>query len=267
MTNEEMVLKIQQGESQLIETLWLNVKDFISMQAGKYVEQYPKEYWSLKEDCVNETYFYFLTAIKNYSTSVGGTFLTYLNYHLKTPFKCVLRGGRTKRKENDLLNNSDSLNRIIFDDSGNEIELGELQASEQAQALFDELEDADYWNSVHEYIEDNLSRCDSAEGRKIFQYMLDNDCILPDAIRGLYGSDVYKDNHRRVHYIGEKNKARRDFIKNWRKDKKRIKQIGLDDYIFRNGGRNYGLTIFKCQGSAVEYEAIKNILESYARQK
>lgn len=260
MTNEEMVLKIQQGESELIEALWFNVRDFISMQAGRYVEQYPKEYWNLKEDCINEAYFYFVTAIKNYKTSFAGcTFLTYLSYHLKTPFRCVLLGGRTKRRENDLLNYSDSLNRLVRDSSGNEIELGELQVSEQAQALFDELENADYWNSVHEYIEDNLSRCDSAEGREILHYMLDNDCVFVDAIRELHGSDVYKDNHKRMHFINERDKARRDFRKNWRKDKNKREKIGLDDFAYCNGGRGYNFTFFKRNGSFVEYAAIKHL--------
>lgn len=259
MSNEELVTKIQEGKNSLIEELWIQVVDYISFMADKTLDNFSPEYRSLKEDMVNESYFYFLTAINNYTASAGCTFLTYLSYHLKTPFRCVLLGGRTKRKEKDLLNESDSLNRVVLDSSGNEVEIGELQASEQAEALFNELEDADYWNSVHEYLEDNLSRCDSAEGREIFQYMLDNDCTFADAIRKLYGSDVYSDSHKRLHYANEKNKARRDFLKNWRKDKSKREKIGLDDFAFRGGYRVYNFSSFKRHGSFVEYAAIKHL--------
>ena len=65
MTNEELVIKIQQGHSEYIGDLWVQVADFINMQAGKYLDNFPAHYRDLQGDMLSQAYFTFWALLKD----------------------------------------------------------------------------------------------------------------------------------------------------------------------------------------------------------
>ena len=88
MTNEELAVRIQQGEQDLIPKLWHQVVKFISSMARQYLSQKKLRgaYCAAEEDdLVNQAYFGFLTAIKGFNPDKG-KFLTYLDLAIRTSF-------------------------------------------------------------------------------------------------------------------------------------------------------------------------------------
>lgn len=88
LTNEELAIRIQQGETALIPQLWEQVVKFIAMKAREYISH--KEQQGLpcngeETDLTNQAYFGFLNAIK-YFNAEAGNFLTILNLSIKTSF-------------------------------------------------------------------------------------------------------------------------------------------------------------------------------------
>lgn len=94
MTNEELALKIQNGERNLIPTLWEQVERFIYLKSENW-------YWQHEETCIRcgvalddlkqVSYFAFLDAIRYYTSADSYKFLTYL------VFRCGI--GLTRRAE------------------------------------------------------------------------------------------------------------------------------------------------------------------------
>lgn len=88
MTNEELAVRIQQGEQNLIPKLWHQVVKFISFMARQYLSQKKLRgaYCAAEEDdLVNQAYFGFLTAIKGFNPDKG-KFLAYLDLAIRTSF-------------------------------------------------------------------------------------------------------------------------------------------------------------------------------------
>lgn len=87
-SNEELAVRIQRGEQDLIPMLWNQVVRFIAMKAREYISH--KEQQGLpcngeETDLTNQAYFGFLNAVK-YFDPEEGNFLTILNLAIKTSF-------------------------------------------------------------------------------------------------------------------------------------------------------------------------------------
>ena len=114
MTNEELVIKIQDGETDLILNLWEQVEKLIR---GKAIEQYNKMKGTDGneiDDFIQQGYFAFVYAIEHFERNCGYKFTTYIDAPLKTAF-AELSGYRTQKR--NPLNNCISLD-IPLDDSG-----------------------------------------------------------------------------------------------------------------------------------------------------
>jgi len=99
MTNEQIVIRIQEGETELIESLWEQVKLFAYRQAGKF-------YWGhvrlcaimgVEIDDLNQESFIGLhNAVYAFKTDNGANFMTYLDYHFRNRFFSAIKLNRAE---------------------------------------------------------------------------------------------------------------------------------------------------------------------------
>jgi len=97
MTNEELVLKIQSGDTSLIPTLWLQVEKFVKQQAEKFYYNHSKQcdaFGVEADDLYQEGYFAICKAVEQYNPDKGVKFLTYAGYHI---IKCFYSAAKLNR--------------------------------------------------------------------------------------------------------------------------------------------------------------------------
>lgn len=267
MTNEELCLLIQQGHDELVPELWNRCFDYISMMAGKYAEGFPQLDISIKEDCIQEAYFSFLDAIRLYKNQKS-SFVHYLSYHLPNAFKTACCGGRTMKKQKDLLNNAISIDAQI-DTEGDGFTLADLIAEkeqgEQTEYVVHQdlkaLEEQDYWQSVNGFMHRAFDESSDDVGRQIYHYMLDHDCSFRNAVIGLYGEDAFQDKRLVRKLEARSRNTRRDFMRYWNtsEGKEERRRLDLDEAVFSNGLRSYGLKRFRASGSYVESIVVRHL--------
>lgn len=246
MTNEELVTRVQQGDTKLIPLLWEQVSRFIDMQAGKYLDNFPDHYRALRGDMVNESYTYFLMAIEKYDPE-RGSFLACLGWYIRGAFEAVAYNGRGNRQKNDPLNQAVSLD-IPIDDT-EDLMLTDMLADETAEVPYRELEDIALWQSVRKLLYEAIDHAADKVGSSLVRYMFDNDCNIGAASKALYGDkpvqyERYRKAMRQIRsYIG------------YSQVKKQMKDMGLD-YIYECGT---SLTAYKNHifTSSVELAAMK----------
>ncbi len=117
MTNEEIVMKIKNGEDNYINDLWLNVEKFITARAKMFYNNNESRCRHIGveiEDLVQVGFFALMSAIEAFKNDYK--FLTYLSYHLKNQFRSVCKM-RYIGWQNNPVYQSVSLDDKICDDS------------------------------------------------------------------------------------------------------------------------------------------------------
>ena len=115
MTNEEIVVQIQQGNTNLYLDLWDNVKKLIIQEAEK-------RYYICKgrggvevDDLVQCGYLALVSAVNYFDANAGWKFTTYLDKTLKNEFAAAI-GYRTEKKKKEPLNAAISLDSPLNDE-------------------------------------------------------------------------------------------------------------------------------------------------------
>lgn len=85
MSNEELALRIQQGERDKLGELWGQVEKFVSMRAGKMARHLDGFGGVTEDDLYQAGFLALVEAVETYDPGQAG-FLTWLGYHLKTAF-------------------------------------------------------------------------------------------------------------------------------------------------------------------------------------
>lgn len=99
MSNEEIVARIQAGEEDLLETLWLRVERLIKWKANRVIRAL-NGYGGVEfDDLVNSCYPALIDAVKTYNPC-NGAFTTWFMFYIQTAF-AVITGNRTVRDRND----------------------------------------------------------------------------------------------------------------------------------------------------------------------
>lgn len=99
MTNEELCKRIQEGETELIPTLWEQCEKFIKLQADRRFNHVLGHVSADVEDLYQSGYFALLEAMQTYTETDGGrSFIGWLDYSLRTQFAEVL-GYRTQKQK------------------------------------------------------------------------------------------------------------------------------------------------------------------------
>ena len=118
MSNEELVAEIQAGSMDLMGQLWDQVAGLIKWKAKRIMtvlEGCPGRGVEF-EDLCQSGYLAMVAAVDTYDPAAGGTFSTWLMYHLKTAF-AEATGYRTQKGRQEPLNNYLSLDTPLTDDA------------------------------------------------------------------------------------------------------------------------------------------------------
>ena len=108
MTNEELAVRIQNGETELIPTLWEQVERFIKWKARVRAANLDGFGGVTEEDLYQSGFFALLYAINAFNPQTGFTFITYLVHPLQSVFADAA-GYRTDKRKYDPLQNYLSL--------------------------------------------------------------------------------------------------------------------------------------------------------------
>ncbi len=225
MSNEELVKLIQKGQKEYISTLWNQVEAFISLMAYKKPNALPENLWYLRDDMVNEAYFYFLKAIDGYKDNRRGKFLTYLTYHLKNCFNKVIYGGVTEKAMREPLNEAISIDAPINDEDG--ITIADTLIDINSESYYRNIEDMDFWDEMNRILQRGIDHI-QGKPREILQTMLDYDVDLNGARKLMGGSIEQRQNYRQLYQKGLRELRR--FITIYI-GKRENKGSGIHDYI------------------------------------
>lgn len=124
MTNEELAIKIQDGNSDLIIELWENVKKFIRVKAADQFNRMQGRDGNEIEDFMQQGYFAFIYAVEHFDRNSGFKFLAYIKAPLQTAF-AEASGYRTEKR--DPLNNCISLDMPLDDSEGSDTLLSSVE--------------------------------------------------------------------------------------------------------------------------------------------
>lgn len=152
MSNEELALAIQSGETERMGELWEQVEKFIAWNAQRVMPTLGESPTIEVSDLVQSGYFALVAAVKSYNAA-GGPFLKWLKLYLKSAF-AETAGYRTSTARNAPLRWAVSLDQPIGED-GHSI-LGELLPDPKATATLDTIEDCLYNKHLHDALETAL---------------------------------------------------------------------------------------------------------------
>ncbi|MDD3569621.1 MAG: sigma-70 family RNA polymerase sigma factor [Lachnospiraceae bacterium] len=150
MTNEELIIKINQGHIELFSTLWEQVRRLVCAYANRYFTLYGDTFAKTGievEDLVQEGYFALLDAVQAYKPDSGYKFITFMRYPLKNHFNEVL-GFRTAKGRNSTLSNAISLDKPT--DGTEDMVLGDSVPDVGAQEEMQNVIENEYLRKLHE---------------------------------------------------------------------------------------------------------------------
>ena len=88
MTNEELAVMIQNGQTEAILPLWEQVERFVAKQANKW-----EQAWTTRrvefEDLYQSGFIAMMKAARTYDPDKDVKFLTWMDYYIKTAFSYV----------------------------------------------------------------------------------------------------------------------------------------------------------------------------------
>jgi RNA polymerase sigma factor (sigma-70 family) len=158
MTNEELAIKIKEGETSLIENLWLRVERFIKALSYKRFIKFEElcvKAGVAVDDIYQAGYFALLKAIEAYEPETGFNFITYMPLHLSNEFWTLL--GRRTSKRNPLNASSalDAPMEITYKDGDSPTLLDNL-ADSSSEDAFEQVIEEEYRVSLRRALDNAL---------------------------------------------------------------------------------------------------------------
>lgn len=172
MTNEEIVILIQQGQKEYCTELWERVSRLINMMIGKYAERRILPPDIEKEDLLQCGYFAMLAAVKAYNPNKEYKFNTYLNLHVKNTVNTAINHGKRNTSTDDNIKVY-SYNVNVSGDDGEETERLELMQDESTLYEYEALELSDIQKHVWEAVAELPER----QGEVIRRYYLSGETL------------------------------------------------------------------------------------------
>jgi RNA polymerase sigma factor (sigma-70 family) len=163
-TNEELCLRIRQGEPQLLPQLWEQQESLIYWRAYRYYNSRRgvcDASGVTVEDLKQEGFFAVTDAVKAYDPDTGYKFTAYLNFPLKNRFKAVT--GVKEHSRVEPLNRCTSLDAPLSED--NDASLADTVPDENAVRPFEAVEDNIVNDQLKAVFEDCLSSLPETERR------------------------------------------------------------------------------------------------------
>lgn len=160
MSNEELVVRIQNGEADLMPVLWAQVEKFVCWRADRLWMALEGRADMELEDLYQCGYIALVEAVATY-TPGSGSFSTWLAVYLKKEF-VEATGYRTVRERMDPCKHAVSLSRPVGDNSDG-LELADTVEDKSCQAAFDTLEEKMWRQQLHEITEEILADLPEAQ--------------------------------------------------------------------------------------------------------
>lgn len=179
MSNEELAVAIQNGESGYITTLWYQVKKYIEFLVFNYCVRFQarcERAGVTKEDLMQVGFIALIDAIKAYDTEAGYKFTTFLSVQCKRHFMVAI-GFHTNRAVNEPLNNSYSLHNLLNIDA-DDSKFIDFISDPDAETPFEDVIDDIWRDSLKEAIERALQLIDSQQAYIIRQRYFENKTLL-----------------------------------------------------------------------------------------
>lgn len=163
---EELVLKIQQGQTELYTELWLQVHDLIALWAYQYYRTILRTGTAIGgvtvDDLIQSGFLALVDAVEGYVPQ-GAAFTTYLSYHVKKEFRQAI--GRTDKQLSDPLNNALSLDVPQYDDDQEGATVLEFVPDNRDQIA--EADERVYQEQLHDALETALNSLSDKEANAI----------------------------------------------------------------------------------------------------
>lgn len=186
MSNEELVAAIKDGVTERMGELWERVEKLVKWKAKRVMtvlEGRPGcgvEF----EDLYQSGYLAMVEAVNTYDPAAGGTFSTWLMYHLKSVF-AEMTGYRTQKGRQEPLNNYLSLDTPLTDDSDSN-NLMDVVADPAGMQWRESIEESMWRKELQEAVEAALLTV-PAQYREILRLRYWEDMTLEDVgnLRGI----------------------------------------------------------------------------------
>ena len=156
MTNEELAVRIRQGEKDLTGELWDQIEKFVRYTANRQLHRLPEGAPVEFGDLYNAGYLAFVRAVELFDAERDASFITLLALTLKTAF-LEAAGYRSERQRRDPLHGAISLETPLAGDE-DDFSLGDTVTDAGAVAAYESAEERIFQEQLHNEMEDALSQ-------------------------------------------------------------------------------------------------------------
>ena len=253
MSNEELAIKIKEGNKEYIGQLWLQVEKYISAYIRKFISR-TSNLQSFTDDLYQVSYFALLDAIDSFDADKGYKLLTYLQFPLKKAFASEL-GYRTVKNRRDPSKDTISIDAEVGNDGESNLTLADVIPDKTSEEEFERILNCDFYKQMNSYLKKAIESKLNEDEQLIMFKILEGYRNISEVSRRLgvsrqWGSIVYNKGLRKLrHYFSI---HRRD-----------IEQIEIMDIIEGSYNRG-GVGAYKSREftSSTEYAAMQ-LLEKY----
>lgn len=196
MSNEEIVVRIQAGETDLMEQLWAGVERLVWWRANRVSKAIDGRYGVESDDLYQSGYLAMMSAVETYKPE-NGSFSTWLMFYLKTAFAEVT-GFRTTKGRMEPINNAVSLNKPLGDEEDG-ASFGDLVPDPKAASTMDAIEETLWREQLHEAMESVLAELPAEQSTVLRQRYYDQQTFVgtaqslgttPEEVRKLEGKGI-----------------------------------------------------------------------------
>ena len=151
ISNEQLAIEIKAGNSDLLITLWEQVKPFICKQARHWVFSFNGLHGIEHDDLINAGYFAMLQAVKAFDPNRNEvSFIGLLSFYLRKHFSSVY-GMQSAAGKNDAIHMSVSLDTPVVEDE--DTPLSELIPDKNSHIPFEQIVQLDYIAYLHKALD------------------------------------------------------------------------------------------------------------------
>ncbi len=151
MTNEDLVILIQQGERDRLSQLWEQVERFVAQRANRRTRNTSGAVDF--DDLYQAGYLALVAAVDSFAPDKGMNFISWLALHLKTAFNDA-SNRLSDRQKRDPMHRAGSLDVPVGEEG--DATLGDLQADPDSSLAFEEAEDRVWQEQLHTALEKAL---------------------------------------------------------------------------------------------------------------
>lgn len=156
MTNEELAVEIQQGNTRCVSLLWNQTEKLFVMLCNKWWTVRGERFTEcgiMLDDLKQECYFVLIDAVAAYDSTTGYKFTTYIRYPMQNRFNALL-GYRYGHR--NVLNNCTSLDTPVTEDE--DYSLLDAIPDPVSEQPFEQIDHNDYVAKLHSDLEAAMQR-------------------------------------------------------------------------------------------------------------